>query len=210
MAEFKSIDEINGFRLSDEASELVAYAMSLIHLGHELPIAWWRDHIVEDPDEKLIRYLSVAGPIISRAEVSIFDPYEKACVLLMDYTNAAYKSFEQVMVQADHLMRHVIRFGRVVKFSALRENDLLSRHGLRVLSTTGLVTTVRHSESSEIWIAFANRTRSWHYDMPSRSLRDSFRNWQDQVVERLNRAVIQDLVNHYLAVNDPERFGGGA
>lgn len=210
MAEPKPIDEINGFQLREEAAELVSYALALMNQGFTLPITWWRDHIVEEPGEKLTRRLTVDGPVVPRVAISIFDSYDKCCVLLMDYTNAAHESFGLVMDQAEYLLCNVMRPGRVFQFSELRAKRLLSRHGMRLLTSMHFLVWVKHSGSDDIMLALSELPRDWHHDMQIKTIRTSFAQWRDHVGRNLSMAIIQELVNNYLAVREPERFGGGA
>lgn len=210
MAEPKPIDEINGLQLREQATELVSYALELMNLGFTLPITWWRDHIVEDPSEKLTRRLTVDGPVVHRAAISIFDSYDKCCVLLMNYTNAAYESFWLVMDQAEHLLCNVMNPGRVFQFSELRTKEHLSRPEMRILTSMHFLVWVKHSGSDDIMLALSKLPRDWHHDIQTKPIRTSFAQWRDHVGRNLHMTIIQELVNNYLALREPERFGGGA
>ena len=207
--EIRPIDEINGFKLTGSGADLASHALYLLHLGFELPISWWQDHIVPDYPDKLERCLLVDGPVYAAHEISVFDSWKQTCRLMKAYTEAAYSGFEYMMGAAVNLT-HKIKPGSVFVYQDLRNSGQLSRHSLRFLQQIYFLTTVRSQHQDKIQVTLGAGPRSWHYETTVLSLDQSFNKWRDHIAMNLDKYTIPELINCYLAVSDPQRFGGGA
>lgn len=208
MSEIKPIDEINGFQLTESGAELVGHALYLMHLGFELPVSWWSDHIVPDQDKKLERLMLVSGPVYTSHELSVFDSWKETCRLMRAYTQAAHCGLVPLMDVA-RTLTHKLQPGRPVLYKDLQKAGLLTGNTLRFLEQVRFLTSVSCIHLSAVHVTLAQGPRNWYYDTSIRTLDQSFDLWRDHIAMNINKYTIPLLINSYLEVNDPQRFGGG-
>ena len=209
MAEICPIDEINGFKLTDDGADLASYALHLLHLGFDLPLSWWQDHIVPEYPDKLERCLLVDGPVYAAHEINVFDSWKETCRQMKAYTEAAYSGFENLMNSANAVM-YELEIGRPVELQRLKDSGHLTRHSVRFLKQVYFLRTVSSLHQNNTQVTLGQVSRSWYYDLQNHTLDQSFNKWRDHVAMNLDKYTIPELINCYLAVNDPKRFGGGA
>ncbi|AQT28513.1 hypothetical protein YOLOSWAG_28 [Erwinia phage vB_EamM_Yoloswag] len=209
-------DEINGFQVTDKASDLFRYAFYLKTLNFELPTSWWQSHIVANADEVLERGLLVEGPVVLAHDVSIFDGWKTVCRNSRDYCDAAFAGLLDMYDRFERVLEHTSRMTNdfEYEFNLPQDQQWLNRNAVLFFERARLLIVVRNNTLDSWQIGVSPTVRSWIYRKHNMLPKKSFAEWQNLYASQrtlggLDKQQIAACATQYLAVNFPDKFGGG-